>query len=559
MTTKARTLLPGIFAAFAVAAAVLVLVALPPAPRQLTASAPPDPLVAAGALHIHTVRSDGGGTVDDVAAAAASAGLDFVVITDHGDAQRLLPPAYRSGVLCIDGSEISSDQGHVAGVGLRSAEYPLGGAARDVIDDVHRLGGLAIAAHPVSPRQELAWHAWDAPFDAIEWLNGDSEWRDERSVTIARTALGYWLRPAAAISLTFDRPQQALARADALAAERPVAFVAGHDAHARIARSGAHGYGSRGIPLPSYRAIFSSFAVRVLLDVPLTGDATADAAIVLRALNHGRVFTALDGLATPARLQFTARSGGASASIGDRLIPAGPIQFTVETNAPEGSLIVLLHNGRELASGATPRLTHAAPAAPGAYRVEVRVPDAPGSPPAPWIVSSPLWVGLPKVPPPARGYDRLSPIAGGEWVVEHAPTSAAVLSDTAGGAELRYELGAAGTSPYAALVRQVAIPAGTQAVAFTARADRPMRVSVQLRSPKGGGAGQRWRRSVFLDQSERTITLPLADFDPIPGTTGEPALADIDSLLFVVDTINTEAGSSGAFAVSALSWATQAP
>lgn len=36
-----------------------------------------------GNLHLHTTASDGTGTHDEVAAAAARAGLDFIVYTDH--------------------------------------------------------------------------------------------------------------------------------------------------------------------------------------------------------------------------------------------------------------------------------------------------------------------------------------------------------------------------------------------------------------------------------------------------------------------------------------------
>ena len=38
-----------------------------------------------GAFHVHTTRSDGSGTVEEVAAAAQAAGLQFVVLTDHND------------------------------------------------------------------------------------------------------------------------------------------------------------------------------------------------------------------------------------------------------------------------------------------------------------------------------------------------------------------------------------------------------------------------------------------------------------------------------------------
>jgi hypothetical protein len=79
---------------------------------------------------------------------------------------------------------------------------------------------------------------------------------------------------------------------------------------------------------------------------------------------------------------------------------------------------------------------------------------------------------------------------------------------------------------------------------FTARADRPMRLSVQLRSPDGEGT--RWRRSVYLDSMPRTIDVAFNDFRPV-GSTGSsrPELAKIDSILFVVDTINNKLGSNG--------------
>ena len=122
------------------------------------AGLPPRADLVAGAYHVHSLRSDGSGSIDAIAAAAARAGLRFVILTDHGDATRAPdPPAYRHGVLCIDAVEVSSDGGHVVALNLQSASpYPLAGETRDVIEDIHRLGGWAVAAHPDSPRPELA-------------------------------------------------------------------------------------------------------------------------------------------------------------------------------------------------------------------------------------------------------------------------------------------------------------------------------------------------------------------------------------------------------------------
>jgi hypothetical protein len=80
---------------------------------------------------------------------------------------------------------------------------------------------------------------------------------------------------------------------------------------------------------------------------------------------------------------------------------------------------------------------------------------------------------------------------------------------------------------------------------FTANADKPMRLSVQLRVP-GGQEGERWQRSVYVDTMPRDITVFFNDMRPAGPARGErPALEAVDSVLFVVDTTNTALGSSG--------------
>jgi len=51
---------------------------------------------------------------------------------------------------------------------------------------------------------------------------------------------------------------------------------------------------------------------------------------------------------------------------------------------------------------------------------------------------------------------------------------------------------------------------------------------------------------VYLDSMPRTIDVAFNDFRPV-GSTGSsrPELAKIDSILFVVDTINNKLGSNG--------------
>jgi len=166
-------------AALVAAVAVFALLTLPPAAIPLTASW--DDGTVRGTLHVHSNRSDGRSAPDDIAAIAARAGLKFVVLTDHGDATRTPdPPAYRSGVLVLDGVEISTTGGHYVAIGLPAAPYPFGGEPRDVVDDVRRLGGFGIIAHPDSPKDLLRWSDWQARPDGVESLQGCEKSRSVR-------------------------------------------------------------------------------------------------------------------------------------------------------------------------------------------------------------------------------------------------------------------------------------------------------------------------------------------------------------------------------------------
>lgn len=72
-----------------------------------------------------------------------------------------------------------------------------------------------------------------------------------------------------------------------------------------------------------------------------------------------------------------------------------------------------------------------------------------------------------------------------------------------------------------------------------------MRMSVQLRTATAGG-DERWHRSVYLDQTPRTIEVFFDQFRPLGSTrVAAPVLSDVQSLLFVVDTVNTKIGSNG--------------
>jgi hypothetical protein len=513
-----------------------------------------------GAYHIHTTRSDGAGDRAAVAAAASRAGLKFVIITDHGDGTRVPdPPAYVGDVLCIDGVEVSTNGGHYVALGLEAAPYPLGGEASAVIEDVARLGGFGFAAHPESARHELSWTDWTLPFDGIEWLNADSEWRNETRTRLARVLFDYLVRPAPALGSILDRPVSTLARWDALTSRRRVPSIAGHDAHGGIGRSAEYrgGRQSSWVPgVPSYEAGFGSFSTRVVLHDPLSGAAKADAAAVLEAIRSGRMFTAVDAIAGPGVIDFHALRGNTAVRMGDGL-PPGPASLVFSAAAPSGARTVLLQNGREVAAASGGAVRMDSPAAQGAYRVEVRLPGAPGHPPIPWILTNPIYFLDPAAPPADSARAHPLPLPREvAWHVEKDRFSSGSVVASPNDIAFYYRLRGPGRgSQFAAAVAdlQRRAPAGG-AIVFSATAVRPTRVSIQLRYARGGG--ERWARSIYLDSTPRDINVALSEMLPADRQTGPPPPASAAlALLFVVDLTNALPGAANTIRISRVGFA----
>ena len=469
-----------------------------------------------GAYHVHSARSDGHGDRARIAAAAAKAGLKFVILTDHGDGTRPPdPPEYVNGVLVLDAVEISTDDGHVVALDMRRAPYPLGGAGDAVVEDIHRAGGLAIAAHPDSPKPTLRWKSADAPIDGLEWINADSEWRDESRAALLRTGVEYFFRPAPALALLLDRPST-LDRWDALLRQRPVLAFGASDAHGgpgnRLEDQSRTLLGAVGIP--SYEASFRELSLRVVVPAALAGDAANDARALYDAIRRGAFYTVIDAVAGPGLLDFdvTARmqaNGGA---------PAARIA------GPPNARVVVIQAGTSCS------------------RVEVPIDGAPGEPVVPWIVSNArceAGSGAHVSEPPVFPAGQAS--APFPWRIEKDPASSGILRMGPTDATLDYRLaeGERGNQ-FVALATDLQ---GTpfRGIDLTLASDRPSRVSVQFRD----AAGRRWARSYYVDPSGTPLRIGIEALRPVDGVGGPPEASRMTSLLLVVDLTNANPGRAG--------------
>jgi hypothetical protein len=527
----------------------------------------PDPLDglprAAGVVHVHTTLSDGGGSPQEIAAAAKAAGLAFVVVTDHNNLDAKPFEGYHDGVLVMVGTEVSTTDGHVVGLGLPDPVYRFSGDVQDALDDITSVGGVAFAAHPLSPRADFRWTGWDLPGAwGMELWNGDSQWREAGWLRLARTAGLYTLNRRYALLGSLSPPAAALARWDGVLARRGAPGIVGADAHDRIAIS------KRFAPrFPSYESVFALARNHVLLDRPLAGDAAADARAITAALARGRSYAAVDALAPADGFSFVAQGETDRATVGDTIAPQAGLKLRVGGRMPRGTRVVILRDGQPVAEDVDAVET---PGTPGVYRAEAYVPGWS----IPWVISNPIYVfdqaaaatraeaALPRVEPPAPAaaqvIDAFDAATTFQLEADTATTVERDVVDPKGGlaggaARIAFRLGvptAGHADVYAALIdRTPRDLSGRKGLTLAIRGDGAYRIWVQVRdqnpASKDGGT-EWWFASLKTSTEWRRVAVPFARLRSInPNTDGRLDLDTVRALVFVLDKGSLKPGTPG--------------
>jgi predicted metal-dependent phosphoesterase TrpH len=144
-------------------------------------------------LHVHSDHSgDSIATVESIVKAAKKRGLDGFALTDHNtidgwrEAARLCKAA---GLVFIPAEEVSTTHGHVLALGIKKMVEPWR-SPEDIINDIHKQRGLAVAAHPFDLfRPALGNLVYGLKIDGIETVNGHAVYGNKQAV-IAATAIG---------------------------------------------------------------------------------------------------------------------------------------------------------------------------------------------------------------------------------------------------------------------------------------------------------------------------------------------------------------------------------
>ncbi len=350
-----------------------------------------------GNFHVHTVYSDGSGTHEQVAQAAARAGLDVLAFTDHNvwtshHTGWYVCPSTGRKVLLLMGEEVNDESlptsiNHYLCLGADQEVHRYSRQPQEVIDACSRHGGAGFLAHPIDrpapilPEQtSYPWLDWTVSgYTGIEVWNYGSDFKSRLSSLPAALVASYL--PGLYVRGPFP---ESLALWDRLTATgQQVVGIGTSDAHADVIQLG---------PIRrqvfTYEYLFKTVNTCLLLDAPLADDYAGARQQVLGALGSGHAFVAYGPAGSARGFRFTAIASQRRACMGDEVQMEDGLMLQVRV--PGQAIIRLLKDGREVGRTRGRRLEYLVSEA-GVYRAEVRrvgrMIGATG-----WILPNPIYV-----------------------------------------------------------------------------------------------------------------------------------------------------------------------
>ena len=320
-----------------------------------------------GCIHIHTTDSDGTKTIEEVAEIAGSAGLDFILVSDHMilKSREAGKEGFYKNTLVLVGYEHNDreDCNHYL-LFETNRVLPADMTPQEYVAEGKLQGALGIIAHPDEIRPRLGkypsypWLAWDAQgYDGIEIWNQMSEWMEN-------------LKPYNKIKMVFSPRRfmrsptdRILQKWDELSRRRKVAGLAAIDVHGYPYRMGPFR-----ITIFPYKVQFKSLRTHILLTEKLSRDLTVARRQLYDAIRDCRLFVSNYRWGEASGFEFYGHRGGEWTVCGGTLSSfEGALLLT---HTPEKGIIRLIGNGRIMAESKGDKLEFA-PSENGIYRVEV--------------------------------------------------------------------------------------------------------------------------------------------------------------------------------------------
>ena len=304
-----------------------------------------------GAIHMHSVYSDGSGEVGDIAAAASEIGLDYIILTDH-NTLRALKDGYEKwyeNTLLLVGCEINDKQNinHYLAFGINEA-YSTRLSSKQYVKRVKEEGGIGFIAHPHEKRTYMKeyspypWIDWDTEdFTGIEIWNHMSEWMENLTEQNKYQSFLHPLRSIVAPK------EETLKLWDELNLRRKVVGIGGVDAH-------AHKYNLLGfleVEIFPYKVLFKSIRTHILTDNEIKKGKGIKAVQtakteVYNALGRGKCFFANDYQEDSRGFRFFAKAGKNIYQMGDKVPAARRVNLKVLLPVSNAE-IRLIHDGKK--------------------------------------------------------------------------------------------------------------------------------------------------------------------------------------------------------------------
>jgi hypothetical protein len=345
----------------------------------------------AGVIHLHSLYSDGTGTVAEIARAGHANQLDYVLLTDHDTlaARDRGEEGWHGDVLVLVGEEVSPRrENHYLAIGLERPIDHRGLTPQEIVDRVNDAGGFGFLSHPFSKGSErfrrggqgMPWRDLDA-----ERYTGLELWSFVTDSAERVNSILELLSFIAAPGRFIDHPPaRNLELWDSLCARRRCVAIGGVDAH----QIGVRIAGRVPLRLMSYRRSFRFLRTHLLVERSLTGSLETDREAIYSALEAGRAYIAIDAVAPARGFRFWAEGAdGSSLTMGDE---APARACTLHALCPRPARLRLLRDGREVAGGRGVESIEHTTEEPGVYRVEAYL-DARGRERT-WILSNPIYL-----------------------------------------------------------------------------------------------------------------------------------------------------------------------
>ena len=154
------------------------------------------PFLAPIASHFHESTQNAG----DIIKTAVKKGIRIIAITDHNtlngyyEAKRIVKES-KMGIILVPGCEITTKEGHILAYGIkRGISKWL--AAEDAIKEIHKQGGIAVAAHPYACRmlskemKGMGNMIFQLKLDGIEGFNAFTGKKENLKAVAAAKKLG---------------------------------------------------------------------------------------------------------------------------------------------------------------------------------------------------------------------------------------------------------------------------------------------------------------------------------------------------------------------------------